>query len=75
MREQRNISQVKEQDSTPEEQLSEVQIGNLHKNSIQRDDSKDDPRSQGRKNGSIDRQDTEMFNKDFEDLKNKQTTQ
>ena len=29
MRWQRNISQTKEQDKTPEEQLSEVEIGNL----------------------------------------------
>ena len=30
MRQQRNMSQMKEQDETPEEQLSEVEIGNLH---------------------------------------------
>ena len=31
MRQQRNISQMKEQDKTPEEELSEVAIGNLPK--------------------------------------------
>ena len=31
MRWQRDMSQMKEQDKTPEEQLSEVQIGNLPK--------------------------------------------
>ena len=29
MKSQRNMSQMKEQDKTPEEQLSEVEIGNL----------------------------------------------
>ena len=29
MRQKRNISQIKEQDKTPEEQLSEVEIGKL----------------------------------------------
>ena len=29
MRQQRNMSQMKEQDKTPEEQLTEVEIGNL----------------------------------------------
>ena len=31
MRWQKNISQMKEQDKTPEEQLSKVEIGNLPK--------------------------------------------
>ena len=29
MRQQRNMSQMKEQDKTPEEQLNEVEIGSL----------------------------------------------
>ena len=40
------MSQMKEQDKTPEEQLSEVEIAKR----IQNNDSEDDPRS-GKKNG------------------------
>ena len=50
MRQQRNMSQMKEQDKTPEEQLSEVEIAKR----IQNNDSEDDPRS-GNKNGGRDR--------------------
>ena len=38
MRWQRNTSQMKEQDKTPEEQLNEVEIGNLSER-IQNNDS------------------------------------
>ena len=50
MRCQKNMSQTKEQDKTPEEQLSKVEIGKLPQKSIQNNNSKDDPRSQ-KKNG------------------------
>lgn len=30
MRQHRNMFQIKEQDKTPEEQISEVEIGNIH---------------------------------------------
>ena len=50
MRCQNNMSQTKEQDKTPEQQLSKVEIGKLPKKSFQSNNSKDDPRSQ-KKNG------------------------
>ena len=56
MRWQRNTFQTKEQDKNPEEQLSEVEIGNLPEKEF-RDDSKDDPRSQ-KKNAGTDQEDT-----------------
>ena len=45
--------QMKEQYKTPEEQLSEVEIGNLSKKVIQSNDGKDEPRSL-KKNGDTD---------------------
>ena len=45
MRCQKNMSQTKEQDKPPEEQLSKVELGKLPKKSIQ-NNSKDDPRPQ-----------------------------
>ena len=52
MRQQRNLFQTKEQDKNHEEQLSEMQIGNLPGKEFS-DDSKDDPRSQ-KQNGGTD---------------------
>ena len=46
-----------EQDKTLEEQLSEVEIGNLPKKRIQSNDSKDDPKS-WEKSGGTDQEDT-----------------
>ena len=51
------MSQTKEQDKTPEEQLSELEIGNLPKKRVQSNDNKDDPRS-WKMNGDKDREDT-----------------
>lgn len=45
MRWQRNMFQTKQQDKTPEEQLSEVTIGNLPERA-QSNDCKNDPRTQ-----------------------------
>ena len=44
------MSQTKEHDKPPEEQLSKVELGKLPKKSIQNNNSKDDPRPQ-KKNG------------------------
>ena len=49
---QRNMFQTKEQDKTPEKQLSEVEIGNLPEKIIQSNDSKDDPRFRKKKGGT-----------------------
>ena len=47
-RPQRNKSQRKEQDKTPEEQESKAEISNLHEIELN-NDSKDNPRSWGKK--------------------------
>ena len=44
------MSQTKEHDKPPEEQLSKVELGKLPQKSIQNNNSKDDPRPQ-KKNG------------------------
>ena len=74
MKWQRNIFQTNEQDKTPEEQLSELEIGNDRQSiwkTIQGNDSKDDPRSWKRMEAQT-KKIQEMFNKELEDLKNKQ---
>lgn len=43
------MSQIKEQDKTPKEQQSEVDISNLHENDF--NDSKYNPRSLGKNGG------------------------
>ena len=45
MRQKRNMFQTKEQDKTPEKQLSEVHTGNLPEKGFQVKESKDDPRT------------------------------
>ena len=57
MRLQGNMFQVKEQDKTPEEQLNEVEIGNLLEKKNQSNNSKVDPRS-WKKNGGTDQENT-----------------
>lgn len=70
MRWQRNVSQVKEHlDKTPEEQLSKVDIDNLLEKELRVMIAKmiqDLEKTIGH------REDTEMFNKELEELKNKQ---
>ena len=72
MRQKRNISQIKEQDKTPEEQLSEVEIGKLQDKEFRVMIVKmiQDPAK--RMEAQIEKI-KEMFNKDLEELKNKQT--
>ena len=48
----RNMFQMKEEDKTPEEQLSKVEIANLPKKRVQCNDRKDDTRTR-EKNGCI----------------------
>ena len=45
VRQKRNMFQTKEQDKTPEKQLSEVHTGNLPEKGFQVKESKDDPRT------------------------------
>ena len=51
MRQQRNMSQMKEQDKTPEEQLSEVERVNLPEKELS-NDSTDDTTSQKKNRGT-----------------------
>ena len=60
-----------EQDKNPEEQLSEAERGNLTEKRIWSNDDKDDPRSWKRMEAQPKRMQA-MFNKELEDLKNKQ---
>ena len=57
MRQQRNMFQVKEQDKTPEEQLSEVEIRNLPEKEFRVTIVKL-IQDHGKKNGGTDREDT-----------------
>ena len=59
-------------DKTPENQLNEVEIGNLPEKKIQNNDNEDDPGPWKRMEAKIKKM-QEMFNKDLEELKNKQT--
>ena len=63
------MSQMKEQDKTPEEQLSEVEIGNLPEKEFRVKVFQD---LRKRIEAQIEKL-QEMFNKELEDLKNKQT--
>ena len=67
MKQQRILSQMKENDEIPEEQLSEVEICNLHEKDFQCKDSKDESRFWKKPRGK-----DQAFNKEIEDLKNKQ---
>ena len=74
MKKQRTISQMKEQDKTPEKQLNEVEIGNFLKKKNHNNDSEDDPGPQKKKKMEAKMEKMqEMFNKDLGELKNKQT--
>ena len=69
--------QIKEQNKTPE-QLNEIKIGNLPKKKkkkkrIQNNDSKDDPKISEKEWRQRLRRLKKMFNKDLEELKNKQS--
>ena len=68
MKKQKVISQMKEQDKTPEKQLNEVEIGNLPENEFRiiTEQMIQDLRKTMEKM-------QEMFTKDIEELKNKQT--
>ena len=59
-----------EQDKNPEEQLSEVELGNPTEKRIRSNDSKDDPRSWERMEAQTEKMQA-MFNKELEDLKNR----
>lgn len=70
MRWQRNVSQVKEHlDKTPEEQLSKVDIDNLLEKELRVMIAK---MTQDLEKRIGHREDTEMFHKELEELKNKQ---
>ena len=72
MRQPRNISfQTKEQDKTPEEEQSEVEIGNLPKKEFRVMIVKMIQNLGNRIEAWI-KKIQEMFNKDLEELKNKQ---
>ena len=68
---QRNMSQMKEQDKTPEEQLSEVEIGNLHEKEFRVIIIKASQDLGKRMKAQIEKV-QDMFNQDLEELKNKQ---
>ena len=52
MKSQRNMSKKKEEDKTPEKQLSELEISNFHDKRLLSNDSKDVPRYQKKKTGA-----------------------
>ena len=64
--------QMKEQDNTPEKQLSEVEIGNLPENEFRIMIVKMIQDLRKRMEAKIEKM-QDMFNKDLEELKNKQT--
>ena len=66
------MHQMKEQDKTPEKQLNEVEIGNLSEKEFRIMIMKMIQDLRKRKEAKIERM-QEMFNKDLEELKNKQT--
>ena len=72
MKRQRTISQMKEQDKTPEKQLNEVEIGNLPEKEFRIMIVKMIQHLGKRMEAGIKKM-QEMFNKDLEELKNKQT--
>ena len=71
MRWQRNTSQTKEQDKTPEQQLSEVEIGNIPKKEFRVMIVKM-IQDLGKRTEAQTEKIQEMFNKGLEDLKNKE---
>ena len=66
------MDQIKEQDKTPEKQLNEVQIGNLPEKEFRIMIVKMIQDLRKRMEAKIEKM-QEMFNKDLEELKNKQT--
>ena len=72
MKRQRTIYQMKEQDKTPEEQLNEVEIGNLPEKEFRIMIVKMIWDLKKRMEAMIKKM-QEMFKKDLEELKNKQT--
>ena len=71
MRQQRIMSQVKKQDKTPDEQLNEVEIGNLPEKELGIMIVKMIQDLGTRMEARIEKM-QEMYNKDLEELKNKQ---
>ena len=71
MRQQRIMSQVKKQDKTPDEQLNEVEIGNLPKKGFRVMIVKMIQDLGKRMEAQIEKI-QKKFNKDLEELKNKQ---
>ena len=71
MRQQRSMFQTKEQDKNPEEQVSEVEIGNLPEKEFRVMIVKI-IQDLGKRMEAQAEEIQKMFNKDLEDLKNKQ---
>ena len=69
---QRTLYQMREQDKTPEKQLNEVEIGNLPEKEFRILIVKMIQDLRKRLETKIEKM-QEMFNKDLEELKNKQT--
>ena len=72
MKRQRAMCQMKEQDKTPEKQLNEVEIGNLPEKEFRIVIGKMIQDLGKRMEAKIEKM-QERFNKDLEELKNKQT--
>ena len=72
MKQQKVMSQMKEQDKTPEKQLSEVKIGNFLEKELRIMIMKMIQYLRKRMEARIEKM-QKMFNKDLEELKNKQT--
>ena len=72
MRWQRNMFQVKEQEKTPEEQLSEVKIGNLPEEEFRVMTVKM-IQELGKKMDTQNKKLQELYNKELENIKNNQT--
>ena len=72
MKRQRTMYQTKEKDKTPEEQLNEVEIGNLPEKEFRIMIVKMTQDLRKRMEAKIEKME-EMFNNDLEELKNKQT--
>ena len=71
MKRQRAIYQIKKQDKTPEKQLNEVEIGNIAGKKFRKMTVKMIQDLGKRMEANIEKM-QEMFNKDLEELKNKQ---
>ena len=70
MKRQRTVYQIKEQDKTPEKQLNEVEVGNLPQKEVRKMILKMIQDLGKRMEAKIEKM-QEMFNKDLEELKNK----